>query len=80
MDELGISNITIKHLPLNIKINILYLFNLCEKTNYIPKIWKKSLIRMTPKKGDKHNIRNYRPISSTPCIMKLFAKIIQERL
>ena len=78
IDELGIS--TLKHLPANIKINILHLFNRCIQTNYIPGIWKNSLIRMIPKKGDKHNIKNYRPISSTPCVMKLFEKIIQERL
>ena len=35
---------------------------------------------MIPKKGDKKNIKNYRPISSTPCIMKLFEKIIYKRI
>ena len=32
------------------------------------------------KEANKSCIKNYRPISSTPCIMKLFEKIIYKRI
>ena len=35
---------------------------------------------MISKKGDGKNIKNYRPIRSTPNLMKLFEKIMAERL
>ena len=35
---------------------------------------------MIPRKDDAHSIKNYRPFSLTTTLMKLFEKIISERL
>ena len=35
---------------------------------------------MKPKKGDSKDIKNYRPISITPVLMRLFEKIILTRI
>ena len=48
--------------------------------NHIAHDWKQCMVTMIPKKGDQQNIKSYRPISSTPCLMKIFEKIISERL
>ena len=80
-DKYGISNIILKNLPDIYKFHILNFFNHCLETNFIPDEWKYSIIKMIhKKKGEKHNIKNYRPISSTPCLMKLFEKIMLARL
>ena len=80
IDNNGLSNSILKQLPLEIKILILKLFNNCLSKNFIPSEWKYSKINMIPKKGDSQNIKFYRPISSTPCLMKTYEKIILKRL
>ena len=79
-DTFGLSNLIIKKFPFKIKLIVLKLFNKCLSDNFLPTEWKKSIISMIPKKGNVHNIKNYRPISSTPNLMKLFERIIANRL
>ena len=79
-DLYGISNFIIKRLPDNFKLLILNFFNLCLIKNYLPSDWKSSIITMIPKKGDTHDIKSYRPISTTACLMKTLEKIISSRL
>lgn len=56
------------------------LFNDILETQEIPSEWKYSDIILIYKKGDKHNIENYRPISSSPTISKVFTKLIGKRI
>ena len=56
------------------------LFNLVFQTGNFPKIWNESFISLIHKKGDKHDPNNYRGISITSNLGKLFNKIIHERL
>ena len=79
-DVFGISSIILKNIPNSFRLILTNYFNNCLIENQIPLPWKKSTINMIPKKGDTHNIKNYRPISSTATLMKLFEKIIAERL
>ena len=56
------------------------LFNDIIKNEEIPDDWLVSTIILIPKKGDKSLIENYRPISKTSHLYKLFMKIIQNRI
>ena len=80
-DESGMSNYLIKKLPEEYKDNLLQLFNKCLSKNEIPSDWKTALVTMIPKKAaNKKDPNNYRPISQTPCLAKLFEKLIYGRL
>ena len=46
----------------------------------IPSEWKMANVVPIHKKGDKCNIENYRPISLTSLVMKVFEKLVRERL
>ena len=59
---------------------ILKLFNLIFLKGEFPKIWNKSLITLIHKKGNKLDPSNYRGISLTSNLGKLFNKIIHARI
>ena len=80
LDSNNISNIMLKNLPENFKIELLKYYNKSISCGVLPTECKESIISMIPKKGLKSDIKNYRPISSTSCITKLFEKIIHKRL
>ena len=52
------------------------LFRLCLKTQSFPSSWKHSLVQPIPKRGDKSNPSNYRPISLTSSISKVFETLL----
>lgn len=54
------------------------LFNLCLKNSIFPEIWKVSRITPVYKKGDKHEIENYRPIVILSNVAKVFEIVIHE--
>jgi len=56
------------------------MFNKILKDRVTPDQWGSSDIIVLYKKGDKHNIENYRPISLTPNVSKIFAKFIGNRI
>jgi hypothetical protein len=56
---------------------------LIQPTTYnvsIPEKWSTGIIKLLYKKGDKTDTRNYRPLSMTKSIYKLFTTIINNRL
>ena len=62
-------------------VNILHtLFNLILETTDIPSTFKKALIVVLYKKGDRAECKNYRPISLLSHIYKLFMTIIGSRI
>ena len=80
-DPIGINNFIIKKLNLNSRKGLLQLYNKCLTDNSIPSEWKTAEITMLPKKAnDKTDINNYRPISKTPSLAKLFERLISARL
>ena len=56
------------------------LFNLSFSTGCIPSDWKLASIVPVHKKGDKTSVENYRPISLTSLVMKVFERSIKSAL
>lgn len=56
------------------------LFNTCLKERKIPDIWKHATVIPIHKKGSVTEAKNYRPISLTSIIGKLYEKIIRDRI
>ena len=52
------------------------LFRLCLKTGIYPSSWKHVLVQPVPKKGDRSNPSNYRPIALTSTISKVFETLL----
>ena len=50
---------------------VLALFNKTLASGYFPTLWKSSYISPIFKSGDKHEMRNYRPISLLSCILNI---------
>lgn len=56
------------------------IFNEILKTQLIPQDWKKSDIILVFKKGNKHDIANYRPITLATALSKILSKLIELRI
>ena len=56
------------------------LFNKCFDSNSIPKIWKTANVIALHKKGSKTDFRNYRPISLTCIICKVYEKLVRAHI
>jgi len=56
------------------------LYNLVIRDENIPKNWDLSEIIILHKKGERSEVKNYRPISLGPTVAKIFSKIIVNRI
>ena len=71
----------LKNLSQDCKKLVLELFNLIQKTGTIPKKWRTSKVTMIPKKlGLNPDPSQYRPISLTSCLSKLFESVVHSRI
>jgi hypothetical protein len=81
MDPYGLSNKMFKHIGFIFKENLLALFNRCLKEKQVPGGWRHSVVTMLLKSGqDPSCLSSYRPISMTPCIARLFERLVLLRL
>ena len=76
----GIYNEHIKHGGEKLTQLIHVLFCKIMNEGKTPSAWNKSDIILIYKKGDRHKVENYRPISLTPVLGKIFSKILANRL
>ena len=56
------------------------LFNKCFRTSTIPKIWKTANVTALHKKGSKTDRSNYRPISLTCILCKVYEKLLRTHI
>ena len=56
------------------------LFQKCYDSSTLPEVWKTALITAIHKKGDKSEACNYRPISLTCILSKIFEKILRNHI
>ena len=52
------------------------LFNISLSTAVFPTIWKKAVVLPLFKKGDRHEVSNYRPVSLISCVGKVFERVV----
>ena len=56
------------------------IFNTILKNKKIPPEWKEAKVIILHKKGDRRDIKNYRPISLLSHMYKLFTRVLQKRM
>ena len=76
----GISVIFLKKIIYAIATPLSIIFNLSITTGIVPKSHKLAKVIPVHKKGDKHSVQNYRPISLLPTFSKILESIIYNRL
>ncbi len=70
----------LKHCAVSIAFPLSCIFKLSYNCGYIPKEWKLANVVPVYKKGSKSSVENYRPISLTCLVMKVFERIIKDEL
>ena len=76
----NINKIILKECALSIYVPLSRLFNLSLSNGVFPTCWKKANVIPIFKKGGRHNIKNYRPVSLLSFISKIFEKAVYSHL
>ena len=76
----GIHGSVLKNCASTLARPLSLLFNTSFSTGCIPNEWKLALVVPVFKKGDKCSVQNYRPISLTSLVMKVFERCIKTAL
>ena len=76
----GIHGKLLKNCAVGLAYPLSLLFHSCYNIGTLPREWKLGHIVPIYKKGDKHEVSNYRPISLTCIIMKVLERIIKDEL
>ena len=61
---------------------LIHLFNICWAQSTLPREWKSAAIKLIAKNSateDPNNPANFRPITLTPCISKIFTTLLRNR-
>ena len=76
-----ITSLQLKHLPINMKQYLLYIFNQSISAGYFPDTLKHAIMIFLPKPAtSQYNVKNYRPISLLDTHSKILDKILNTRL
>ena len=76
----GIPDSFVKQFRRYLSKPLLYLFRLSISSGVIPLIWKSSYLKPIFKKGDRTNIKNYRPVCILSAIPKILDTIITNKI
>ena len=76
----GIHGKILKNCAVGLAYPLSLLFKLSYNTGHLPNEWKMANVVPVHKKGSKSNVENYRPISLTCLIMKIFERIVRQKL
>ena len=76
----GIHGKILKHCAVGLAYPLSLLFRLSYNTGVLPGEWKLGHVVPILKKGNKHEVSNYRPISLTSLVMKTFERVIKDEI
>ena len=76
----GIHGTILKNCASSLAHPLSCIFRMSYNCGYIPKEWKSANVVPVFKKGNKSKVENYRPISLTCLVMKIFERVIKEEL
>ena len=79
----GIDNLLNEYFTHSIDIiaqHVCDIFNIILDTGFFPDQWTEGIIIPLHKKGDKHDVNNYRGITLLSCLSKLFTTILNQRI
>ena len=76
----AVSGAVLKNCSETLAYPLSILFNLSYNTGYIPQEWKLGNVVPVHKKDDRNRVTNYRPISLTSLVMKVFERILYDEL
>ena len=75
-----IPSLALKDCKLSIGTHLGFAINGCIKANTFHEILEEAYVTPIYKKGDRHNPENYRPISVTPTLAKIFERLLLEQM
>ncbi len=70
----------LKEMATELKKPLAMLYNKSLDSSQLPNIWKKAKITAIFKKGDRRHPGNYRPVSLTSIVCKVFEKLVREHI
>ena len=76
----GIHGKILKHCAVGLAYPLSCIFKVSYNSGFIPSEWKLANVVPIFKKGDKTCVENYRPISLTCLVMKVFERIVRDKL
>ena len=76
----GIHGMVLKNCAATLALPLTKLFNISYVTGIIPEDWKLASVVPVHKKDDKGSVENYRPISLTSLVMKVFERCIRKEI
>ena len=76
----GIHGMILKNCDIGLAGPLSIIFRMSYNTGIIPKEWKVANVVPVHKKGSKSDVKNYRPISLTSLIVKVFERVVRDKL
>ena len=76
----GVSATLLKYCAIALYQPLHHLFSLSPSQHYIPLEWRTHLIRPIFKSGDKHDAKNYRPISLLCVVSKVLERLVFDHM